>query len=64
MEDKNTAILQMSTYNSYEGNCSITGCTLTKRVGSEIADETSDYCRNQVFQHTNYNGCCRVRLEE
>lgn len=64
MEDENTAILQMSTYDVYEGNCSITGCTLNKRVGSELADKTSNYCRNQVFQKTIYNGCCRAILEE
>ena len=63
MESEDVAILQLSDYTAYEGTCTITGCTLVKRVGSEIAAETSSICRNQVLQRTIYNGCCRARLE-
>ena len=63
MESEDVAILQLSDYTDYEGACTITGCTLVKRVGSEIAAETSSICRNQVLQRTQYNGCCRARLE-
>ena len=64
MENETTAILQMSTYDSYENTCTIAGCTLVKRVGSELAAETISWCRNQVLQRTTYNGCCRARLGE
>ena len=64
MENETTAILQMSTYDSYENTCAITGCTLAKRVGSELAAETISWNRNQVLQRTIYNGCCRARLGE
>ena len=64
MENEEAAILQMSTYDSYENTCAITGCTLVKRVGSELAAETISWCRNQVLQRTIYNGCCRARLGE
>lgn len=64
MESEDVAILQLSDYTTYESTCTITGCTLVKRVGSEIAAETSSICRNQVLQRTQYNGCCRARLEE
>ena len=63
MESEDVAILQLSDYTSYESTCTITGCTLVKRVGSEIAAETNSTCRNQVLQRTQYNGCCRARLE-
>lgn len=63
MESEDVAILQLSDYTAYESICTITGCTLVKRVGSEIAAETSSICRNQVLQRTIYNGCCRARLE-
>lgn len=63
MESEDVAILQLSDYTAYENACTITGCTLVKRVGSEIAAETSSICRNQVLQRTQYNGCCRARLE-
>lgn len=63
MESEDVAILQLSDYTTYESTCTITGCTLVKRVGSEIAAETSSICRNQVLQRTSYNGCCRARLE-
>ena len=63
MESEDVAILQMSDYTTYESTCTITGCTLVKRVGSEIAAETNSICRNQVLQRTIYNGCCRARLE-
>lgn len=63
MESEDVAILQLSDYTAYESTCTITGCTLVKRVGSEIAAETNSICRNQVLQRTIYNGCCRARLE-
>lgn len=64
MESEDVAILQLSDYTVYESTCTITGCTLVKRVGSEIAAETNSTCRNQVLQRTIYNGCCRAKLEE
>lgn len=64
MENEETAILQLSDYTSAENTCTITGCTLVKRIGSELASETISGCRNQVLQRTLYNGCCRARLEE
>lgn len=63
MESEDVAILQLSDYTAYESTCTINGCTLVKRVGSEIAAETNSICRNQVLQRTVYNGCCRARLE-
>ena len=63
MESEDVAILQLSDYTAYESTCTITGCTLVKRVGSEIAAEANSTCRNQVLQRTIYNGCCRARLE-
>ena len=64
MEDDNTAILQMSTYDTYEGTVSISGCTLSKRVLSELEATTNSKIRNQVGQTAAYSGCCRVRLGE
>ena len=64
MESENVAILQLSDYTAYENACTITGCTLVKRVGAELAAETSSVCRNQILQRTIYNGCCRAKLEE
>ena len=58
------AILQMSTYDSYENACSITGCTLVKRVMSELAPYTTTRNRNQIGQNALYSGCCRARLGE
>ena len=63
MESEDVAILQLSDYTAYENTCTITGCTLVKRVGSGIAAEINSACRNQVLQRTKYNGCCRARLE-
>ena len=63
MKSEDVAILQLSNYTAYESTCTITGCTLVKRVGSEIAAETNGTCRNQVLQRTTYNGCCRAMLE-
>ena len=63
MESEDVAILQLSDYTAYENTCTITGCTLVKRVGSDIAAETNSTCRNQVLQRATYNGCCRARLE-
>lgn len=63
MESEDVAILQLSDYTAYENTCTITGCTLVKRVGKEIAAETNSTCRSQVLQRTIYNGCCRARLE-
>lgn len=59
-----TAILQLSTYDVYEDICSITGCSLRKRVGEELADSTVATTRNQIFQRATYNGICRARLKE
>lgn len=64
MESEDVAILQLSDYTTYESTCTLTGCKLVKRVGSEIAAETNNTCRNQVLQKSNYNGCCRAMLEE
>lgn len=58
------AILQMSTYDSYESTCTITGCTLSKRVMSELAAYTTSRNRNQIGQNALYSGCCRARLGE
>lgn len=63
MESEDVAILQLSNYTTYESTCTITGCTLVKRVGSEIAAETNSTCRNQVLQRTQCNGCCRAGSE-
>ena len=64
MESEDVAILQLSDYTAYEYICEIEGCTLVKRVGSEITAKTSRVCRNQVLQRTIRNGCGRARLEE
>lgn len=64
MEDDNTAILQMSTYDTFENTVSISGCTLFKRVLSELESTTNSKIRNQVGQTAAYSGCCRVRLSE
>ena len=64
MEDDNTAILQMSTYNIYEGTVSISGCSLSKRVLSELEATTNSKNRNQIGQTAMYSGCCRARLGE
>lgn len=62
MEDDNTAILQMSTYDAYEGIVSISGCTLSKRVLNELEATTNSKNRNQIGQNATYSGCCRARL--
>lgn len=64
MEDDNTAILQMSTYDTYENVVSISGCTLSKRVLSELESTTNSKNRNQIGQNALYSGCCRARLGE
>lgn len=64
MEDDNTAILQMSTYDTYENTVSISGCTLSKRVLSELEATTNSKNRNQIGQTAIYSGCCRARLGE
>ena len=64
MEDDNTAILQMSTYDTYENTVSISGCTLSKRVLSELEATTNSKNRNQIGQTATYSGCCRARLGE
>ena len=50
-------ILQLSTYDSYESTCSITSCTLTKLVGSELAAETISNLKNENNQLFNYYQC-------
>ena len=64
MEDDNTAILQMSTYDTYENTVSISGCTLSKKVLSELKSTTNSKNRNQIGQDATYSGCCRARLGE
>lgn len=64
MEDDNTAILQMSTYDTYENTVSISGCTLSKRVLSELEATTNSKNRNQIGQTAIHSGCCRARLGE
>lgn len=64
MEDDNTAILQMSTYNTSENTVSISECTLSKRVLSELEETTNSKNRNQIGQDATYSGCCRARLSE
>ena len=58
------AILQLSDYSSYEANNSIAGCTLAKRVGSEVAQFDVIHSRNSIKQKVAFNGVCRARLEE
>lgn len=64
MEDDNTAILQMSTYDTYEGNVSIVGCSISKRVLKELEETSNSKIRNQIGQNAIYSGCCRARLGE
>lgn len=64
MEDNNTAILQMSTYDAYENTVSISGCTISKRVLKELESTTNSKIRNQIGQTAIYSGCCRARLGE
>ena len=54
VDQSGRGILQMSTYDSYESTCSITSCTLTKLVGSELAAETVNDARNENGQDFNY----------
>lgn len=58
------AYLQLSDYTAYSSTNTITGCTLVKLVGSELANETVSSASNHVRQFTTYNGICRQRLEE
>ena len=66
MEDDDTAILQMSTYNAYESTCTIAGCTLSKRVGTEVAAYDNTTCYDeQGHYHGGWGlGMCRQRIEE
>ena len=66
MEDENTAILQMSTYDTYESVCTIAGCTLSKRVGTEVAAYDNTTCYDeQGHYYGNWGlGMCRQRTEE
>lgn len=64
MEDDNTAILQMSTYDTFENIVSISGCNLSKRVLKELESTTNSKIRNQIGQTAVYSGCCRARLGE
>lgn len=54
VNDEGEGILQLSTYAAYESSNSITSCTLTKLVGSELLAETEDVMRNQNGQIFNY----------
>lgn len=58
------AYLQLSDYTAYSSTNTITGCTLVKLVGSELANETVPSASNHVRQFTTCNGICRQRLEE
>ena len=58
------AYLQLSDYTAYSSTNTITGCTLVKLIGSELASETVSSNSNHVRQFTTYNGMCRQRLEE
>ena len=58
------AYLQLSDYTAYSNTNTITGCTLVKLIGSELASETVSSSSNHVRQFTTYNGMCRQRLEE
>ena len=58
------AYLQLSDYTAYSSTNTITGCTLVKLIGSELASETVSSSSNHVRQFTTYNGMCRQRLEE
>lgn len=58
------AYLQLSDYTAYSSTNTITGCTLVKLVGSELASETVSSNSNHVRQFSTYNGICRQRLEE
>lgn len=66
MEDDDTAILQMSTYDVYESACTIAGCTLSKRVGTEVAAYDNTTCYDeQGHYHRGWGlGMCRQRIEE
>ena len=61
-----TAILQLSTYNVYENTCTIAGCTLSKRVGTEVAAYDNATCYDeQGHYHIGWGlGMCRQRIEE
>lgn len=61
--DNEHSYLQMKTYDVSEGGVSISGATLVKLIGSELATYTESYCRNAVKQKTVYNGMCRARME-
>lgn len=54
--------LQMSTYNEYESTVTISGCTLNKLVGSELAQYDITWSLNQYGYRSGFNGMCRDRL--
>ena len=56
--------MQLSDYTAYSSTNTITGCTLVKLIGSELASETVSSNSNHVRQFATYNGMCRQRLEE
>lgn len=58
------AYLQLSDYTAYSSTNTITGCTLVKLIGSELANETVSSNSNHIRQFIAYNGMCRQRLEE
>ena len=58
------AYLQLSDYTAYSNTNTITGCTLVKLIGSELASETVSSNSNHIRHFSTYNGMCRQRLEE
>lgn len=54
--------LQMSTYDTYESTVSISGCTLSKLIGTELAQYDITWSLNQYGYQSPYNGMCRDRL--
>lgn len=58
------AYLQLSDYTAYSSTNTISGCTLVKLIGSELASETVSSNSNHIRQFATYNGMCRQRLEE
>ena len=65
MEDDDTAILQMPTYDAYEDTSTIAGCTLSKRVGTEVAAYDNLSCYDEQGHYHGWGlGMCRQRIEE
>jgi len=63
--DNGKSYLQMFNYNEYESTVAITGCTLAKKIGTELAEYTETFLHNNAGQQHNYwTGMCRQRLEE